>query len=720
LHHLGVIYSKTKGKVEDGIQLLKKASKLLPQWGEGFLDTGNALMMAGKETEALEYYEQAESVDPENPALLARLGIAYFSMNRLEKAALVLSKAIHLSPNLFLAHFFLGKVYEAQEKLAMALDAYKEASLLQPNDIKVQLAIGEIYEKLQDYEKAESFYQNLSREHSNEVLLLEALAKFYERRGRFSDACEIWSLALSLTINKPSLYLKASRAMVQAGKKEDAEAWLNKALQEKGKDWETQLELGLFFEQEGKNQEAISAYTRAIELNGECYLAMAHLARLLLEKGNKAKSTQLLQEARILAARAGDVNHLMSIQADLEKLSETKSKVDMTQSWQSPSSPEVLELLKEVESFLENEKNEDAFSLLQKIIAQDSKNAKAYYLLGKLYGHKRLFSLAMKNFQKALELSQAANDALAQEIIKKAMAVLAQPPESIESVQMAKKTESEKAKTSKPLSQKSPSIETEAPKNDFNLSLLLELAEADWALGKKDKALSEFRQVIARDPENIRANLFLGKLSLENEQFEEALPFFQRVLEQDKENGEAFLGAGKSLLGLNREEEAFAYLSKAYALLQDNIEALLTFVKTAEKQKAYSQAKEALEKRMKLFSDKSEFWLEFGKVLILEGKIQEGIQALKKSIGLQPTEEAFLELSKVYESKGNLSEAIKAIQKGLKQNPTPFLSFRLWELLVLTGDKERGIREAKNALRSNLLSEEQKKFLEEKLMHWQS
>jgi len=86
----------------------------------------------------------------------------------------------------------------------------------------------------------------------------------------------------------------------------------------------------------------------------------------------------------------------------------------------------------------------------------------------------------------------------------------------------------------------------------------------------KKTAQREFEEELKVDPSNAGAEYILGELARQDQQFPEAVKHFQRATTLDHEFADAFIGLGRALLEDGHNAEALAPLQTAAKLRPDN------------------------------------------------------------------------------------------------------------------------------------------------------
>lgn len=98
------------------------------------LNTGIQYLYAGEHQRALQEFNEAARLDPENPEIYLYRGNAYFNMGYEDKAMTEYNKAIEVKPDYAAAYFNRGNVWSYLSEREKACEDWKMAeSLGKPN-----------------------------------------------------------------------------------------------------------------------------------------------------------------------------------------------------------------------------------------------------------------------------------------------------------------------------------------------------------------------------------------------------------------------------------------------------------------------------------------------------------------------------------------------------------------------------------------------------------
>jgi tetratricopeptide (TPR) repeat protein len=97
---------------------------------QSYIDQGIRNSQAGHYDQALQAFDQALKLKPNDPALITYKGIVYYAKGNNPKALQLFEEAIRLNPNFARAYYQRGMVYQSQEKYKEAVPDLKKAKSL--------------------------------------------------------------------------------------------------------------------------------------------------------------------------------------------------------------------------------------------------------------------------------------------------------------------------------------------------------------------------------------------------------------------------------------------------------------------------------------------------------------------------------------------------------------------------------------------------------------
>jgi tetratricopeptide (TPR) repeat protein len=154
------------------------------------LAEGKRLGKDGDYEQAIAEFNKILKLDPKNVHALNNLGVAYFKLNKLDKAISYYTRAIDSGVANATTYFFRGIIFGRHRgEHAKAVKDYSKAVQLQPNFTKAYLNRASAYSSLKEYDKAVADYNKVVKiRPSTEKMILAKRAKAYFQKGEYTKA----------------------------------------------------------------------------------------------------------------------------------------------------------------------------------------------------------------------------------------------------------------------------------------------------------------------------------------------------------------------------------------------------------------------------------------------------------------------------------------------------------------------------------------------------
>ncbi|MDY7011576.1 MAG: tetratricopeptide repeat protein [Planctomycetota bacterium] len=279
--------------------------------------------------EALAELDKSVRADP-------KLSIAYASMGDIHRkqgdnlqAADAYEQACQANPYAFRSHYNLGVTYKilsdaarnakaAGNYLRKAVQVYLRAVMLKPEDFDTNLNLSACYFQIGKYDLAIKYCQSAIKADPKNPFAYSNLGTIYDAQNRHYDAIKAYKDSLELDVHQPMLLLNLGTTYIRLGRHKDA---LNAFELAAGEDpncsdaWE---QIGACCFSQKKLDEAIKAYRRAIDINGQSAAAHRGLGVVYMTQFvTSGKNTELRDKALSAWNRSLELN---SSQFDLLRL----------------------------------------------------------------------------------------------------------------------------------------------------------------------------------------------------------------------------------------------------------------------------------------------------------------------------------------------------------------------------------------------------------------
>lgn len=196
---------------------------------------GRRLAARGQMERAIAKFEQAVRLDPINVAAHENLGVALTQGNRLDKAAQSLARALSVDPDRAGLKARLSLVLEHQGRLVEAEPILQEAVTEEPENFE----------------------------------LLARLARVKGARGKIEESVQALhaAAAVARAAGSPRAATFEIRALLQAERLDEAEALARSAIAAGQGEGEAQLLLGQLLAEQGRSEEALPHFERALAVD---------------------------------------------------------------------------------------------------------------------------------------------------------------------------------------------------------------------------------------------------------------------------------------------------------------------------------------------------------------------------------------------------------------------------------------------------------------------
>ncbi|HDP99683.1 MAG TPA: tetratricopeptide repeat protein [bacterium] len=147
----------------------------------------------GRTEDAINAYETALSIDPEQPADWKQLANLYIKNDQPDEAIQAYEKLISLDPTDQDANKTLSKLYKATGDAYAAINQMEEVKKLDPNNIDNLFNLAREYFNLDDYENSITNFEALLKIKPADVSALSYLAAALQNTGNFKRAINVYN-----------------------------------------------------------------------------------------------------------------------------------------------------------------------------------------------------------------------------------------------------------------------------------------------------------------------------------------------------------------------------------------------------------------------------------------------------------------------------------------------------------------------------------------------
>jgi eukaryotic-like serine/threonine-protein kinase len=227
------------GRIADAEQTLLKAAAMRPDYWDGYNSLGVFYDRQSKFPQAIQEYQTAEKLTPDNAMVYSNLGAAYIDggdPKDFPKAEEALKKAIDINPSYF-AYSNLAFVYLNEKRYEESVAMSQKALQLNDKDYLVWANLMSAYEGLHEKDKAEdtrehiiSLLEDQLKRNPQDPVKQASLAELYAHKGEREKAMARIHTALAGAPDDPNVLELTGETYENLGDRHQAISYVQKAL----------------------------------------------------------------------------------------------------------------------------------------------------------------------------------------------------------------------------------------------------------------------------------------------------------------------------------------------------------------------------------------------------------------------------------------------------------------------------------------------------------
>jgi len=263
---------------------LEKVVKAKPETAEAQALLASVYAKQRNYSAAVTAYQKIVELDPNRVSAHLGLGDVYFRMQRWADAAAALEKAVAIDGSNKQAFFQIGNAYEELRDFAKAADAYERFLKLNPENAWMgYLRLGSCRMELQQYDQAVAALQEAQKAQPRDLKVNYSLAMAYRKAGQLDQAESV--LRSLAEINPPdasTYYSEIIKMYDESGRNENAIEAAKKVIELNPKSEMAVYNLAIMFQKLKRFEEAIATFQQALTIKpdydvayyniGSCYL----------------------------------------------------------------------------------------------------------------------------------------------------------------------------------------------------------------------------------------------------------------------------------------------------------------------------------------------------------------------------------------------------------------------------------------------------------------
>jgi len=283
-----------RGKYQAALEIFQLAAALEPQNPQVLYGLGLACSLQHRFWESIEYLTQALQIKPSYPLALTQRGIAYRTKNKVIKAKADLNQAIQITPHGYEDWQGRGRAFYELNQCEHALKSYKQAIELNPNHSRAWIFLGMTLAKLGNPEEALVSFNQALQLNPNAYNAWKYRGMTLAKLGNQEEALVSFNQALQLNPDSYKVWKSRGSTLKKLGNQEEATASLHKATELEYEFWYNCA--NILFDL-GRDDEAYELYSKALKVRPNSYQALYKRGIILFNSGDEDEAIKNYETA---------------------------------------------------------------------------------------------------------------------------------------------------------------------------------------------------------------------------------------------------------------------------------------------------------------------------------------------------------------------------------------------------------------------------------------
>ena len=328
-----------RNQIEQAVEMYEQIAKVMPEDLESRSQLATLYSRQNQHDKAIDIWKALLEADPENTRYQDGFIEAYQKAGRIGDAIELAEKYIDDDAEVGVHYSRLAKLYAANGQVDAAIGHYKKAIELTPGDGRVYQELGQLYLRKNALDAAEKAFQEALQyaAHDGERQNIERqLINLYRRQGKLEEMLKEAEAKGGLTFE---MQMEQARNYSNQGKLDEAVSAYKKALEMTTRDWErenAERQLMRLYRRQGTLEEVLK---EAEENNTLTFTMQAELARHYRNKGESGKAISAYKQALNMTTQNHERNHIaIELMQEYVQIGENDLAIELYESASQPDS----------------------------------------------------------------------------------------------------------------------------------------------------------------------------------------------------------------------------------------------------------------------------------------------------------------------------------------------------------------------------------------------
>ncbi len=307
IRHLDPFHSLLKyqppAKPVSASREIAAAEEVVAERPNGYVGRGDRYFEEGQFKSAIEMYQEATKVNPEDIGTYLKLANVYRQMKEYEKEEQIFEEALVSNSNKYVVYLEWGRYCLENEDYKKAGEKLTKARELNPADPWSYFEEGQLWRGRGNIGKAISLYEKAIERNTNERVFHIALARAYRKQREYDKALEEFKAAVLINPSAQWLFREMAIICRNIGKLAELESLYQSIRKNNPSLAWVYYALGDYYESQGRLKEAEQIYQQLLENNPDESGGYILLGDLCLGQKQFSRAKKLYGKARSVDPR---------------------------------------------------------------------------------------------------------------------------------------------------------------------------------------------------------------------------------------------------------------------------------------------------------------------------------------------------------------------------------------------------------------------------------
>jgi protein O-GlcNAc transferase len=287
----------TQGYYSEAVTYFQQEITENPNAPEYYFHLGTALALSSQIQEAVPAFQQALELNPEYAEAYSNLGVLLSLQGQFDEAIACYRHAVRLQPNLPEIHNNLGFLLKEQGKLDEAVSSFRQALTLNPNYLEALNNLGLVLTSLDEPDEAITLLRQALKLKPDYIDALNHLGLALKAKGELEEAAVCLKQAIEFAPAEAIAYNHLGTVYKDQGNFEEAGACYRQAIEIDPNYADAYRNLGLILTRQNELKEAIECLETALRLQPEFPEALNNLGIICKRQQKWLEAVSYFQQA---------------------------------------------------------------------------------------------------------------------------------------------------------------------------------------------------------------------------------------------------------------------------------------------------------------------------------------------------------------------------------------------------------------------------------------